>query len=88
MSTLLGSLLTTTPDAVLTTRRDLQYELLSERRAILSLAADGHGEPFWERHQRLRRAGYHLLDFCSLHPDRRPTEPELRELVSAVEKSG
>lgn len=88
MSTLLGSLLTTTPDAALTTRRDLQYELLSERRAILSLAANGHGELFWERHQRLRRAGYHLLDFCSLHPDRRPTEPELRELVSAVEKSG
>lgn len=75
MSNLLGALLTATPDQSLELRRDLQYELLSERRAAQSLARNNvdFAEQRWEEHLNLQRAGYALIDHCEAHPrDRLP----------------
>ena len=86
MATLLGLLFVNTPDSVLSARRDLQYELLSERRAIQSLAADNPEavRQFWARHITLQHAGYFLLDFCTTHPDRTATREELDALVREI----
>ena len=86
MATLLGLLFVNTPDAVLSARRDLQYELLSERRAIQSLAVDNPDtvRQFWARHIAVQHAGYFLLDFCTTHPDRTATRAELDSLVHEV----
>ena len=85
-ATLLGLLFVNTPDSVLSARRDLQYELLSERRAIQSLAADSPEavRQFWARHIALQHAGYFLLDFCTTHPDRTATREELDALVREI----
>lgn len=52
MDALLGSLLTKTPDGSLPERRDLQFELISERRAAQSLAQEFPevAAERWERH--------------------------------------
>lgn len=86
MATLLGLLFVNTPDAVLSARRDLQYELLSERRAIQSLAVDNPDavRQFWARHIAVQHAGYFLLDFCTTHPDRTATRAELDSLVREI----
>src|SRR5699024_4455295 len=68
MSTVLGSLLTETPDEALAQRRDLQYELLSERRSIQCLAMD-HPEQAQQRcaeHRAVQQGGYQIRDYCSL----------------------
>lgn len=69
MSSLLGALLTATPDETLELRRDLQYELLSERRAAQSLARNNPDTAAerWNEHLGLQRAGYALLDYCEAH---------------------
>ena len=86
MSTLLGLLLHSTPAAELAARRDLHYELLAERRAISSMAVDQPeaARNFWQRHITIQQAGYHVLDFCSTHPDVQPTDAQLRELASHI----
>ena len=52
MGALLGALLTGTPNQALDIRRDLQYELLSERQAISSLATNDPeiATPHWDGH--------------------------------------
>lgn len=66
MGALLGALLVTTPRHALPERRDLQYELLTERRAIMTLSANHPllAEEVWEKHQQMQRTGYMLLDYC------------------------
>lgn len=89
MSTLLGALHIRTPEEALAARRDLQYELLSERRAMVSLAIDNQKEvsQFWDRHIALQQTGYFLLDFCSAHPDRAATRSELNVLVTKIREA-
>ncbi len=89
MSMLLGSLFTHTPDEVLAARRDLQYELLGERRAIQSLASNDQDDArqFWDRHVNIQHAGYLLLDYCSTHPDRQPSRGDLNVLVTEIRKA-
>ena len=86
MSTLLGLLFINTPEEVLTSRRDLQYELLSERRAIQSLAADNPAtaRELWPRHIAIQHAGYFLLDYCSTHPFRMASREELDGIVKQI----
>lgn len=81
--TLLGALLFKSPDEALTLRRDLQLELLSERRSIqaISINQPHQAERYWQRHLDIQEAGYHLLDFCSTHPDRKPNRDEMKALV-------
>lgn len=66
MGALLGALLVTTPRRALPERRDLQYELLTERRTIMTLSANHPliAEEVWQRHQQMQRTGYMLLDYC------------------------
>ncbi len=73
MMTLLGALLADTPDRALAQRRDLQFELLGERRAAQSLAANlpETAAARWSEHLALQSAGYALLDRCNAHPDTR-----------------
>jgi len=86
MSTLLGLLFINTPEEVLASRRDLQYELLSERRAIQSLAADNPAtaRELWPRHIAIQHAGYFLLDYCSTHPFRNASWEELDGIIKQI----
>ena len=73
MLALLGTLLAATPNEALAQRRDLQFELLSERRAAQSLAGN-HPEVAaarWTEHLALQNTGYALLDRCNARPDTR-----------------
>lgn len=87
MGALLGALLTGTPNQALDIRRDLQYELLSERQAISSLATNDPeiAAPHWDGHRRIRTAGYLLLDYCRTHPDIRPSHEEISKLAEVVQ---
>lgn len=86
MSSLLGSLLTMTPEEAISQRRMLQYELLSERRAAASLARN---EPqltpvFWENHLHLQRAGYQILDTCTAAPRHNLNSNTINQLAEDV----
>lgn len=86
MGALLGALLTETPQQSLSQRRDLQYELLSERRSIQSVGANQPhrlGE-FSNQHEAIQHAGYQLLDFCNLAPDSQPGAADIRQLADKV----
>lgn len=85
MAALLGALLIKTPEEALAQRRDLHYELLSERRSIQSLATN-HSDisEFWERHTALQPAGYFLLDFCVVNPLSQPSRAELDTLIEKI----
>lgn len=89
MATLLGLLMWETPRQVLSQRRDLQYELLAERRSVQELAVDDQRSAlqFWDRHIEIQHSGYALLDFCVLHPDRIPSEAERKELAAIVQQA-
>jgi hypothetical protein len=70
----------------LSQRRDLQYELLSERRAAQSVALDaaGFADRHWPRHLVIQRSGYGLLDFCTAVGDRPATPEEITRLAETV----
>lgn len=89
MGALLGRLLTAKPADALNERRDLQYELLSERRATQTLAADApvDGRRIWPRHLRLQRAGYTLLDYCTTNDGRELRLGEIGELATLVREA-
>lgn len=86
MATMLGSLMTTTPESVMNIRRDLQFELLGERRAAQSLAHDHPqaSDRRWQQHLRVQRAGYSILDFCSTNENRLATREEIGALARQV----
>ena len=86
MGTLIGALATKTPQGALEERRDLQYELLSERRAIQSVAQNNRptAERRWDYHQQVQRAGYRLLDFCNANAHRDVTISEIAGLAEGV----
>lgn len=88
MSTVLGSLLTGKPVDALVQRRDLQYELLSERRAIQTLALDHpeQAQQHWEKHRAIQHAGYEILDYCSLSPNVMMEYGALGTLIESVRK--
>ncbi|GAB3691427.1 FUSC family protein [Corynebacterium nasicanis] len=87
MESLLGALLTGTPDEALEQRRDLQYELLSERRAAQSLARNNPqtAHERWAEHLALQRAGYALLDWCAAEPDTRLPLGDIQSLAERIE---
>ncbi|RSZ62376.1 FUSC family protein [Corynebacterium hylobatis] len=86
MGSLLGALLTKTPDGSLPERRDLQFELISERRAAQSLAQEFPevAAERWGRHLELQYAGYEILDHCNAHPDRELSLGEIADLSARV----
>lgn len=86
MGALLGALATKSPEGALEERRDLQYELLSERRSIQSVAEDSRSraEHRWEHHLQIQQAGYHLLDFCNANSNREVTIAEIADLAEHV----
>lgn len=85
MAALLGALLIKTPEEALAQRRDLHYELLSERRSIQSLATNRSDiDHFWRRHTALQTAGYFLLDFCVVNPLSQPSRAELDTLIEHI----
>lgn len=87
-STLLSALLTAAPDDVLPQRRDLQFELLSERRAVQSLAANlpGVAAERWATHLEVQSAGYALLDRCNAHPDQRLPIGDIQAVADRVSR--
>lgn len=89
MVTVVGLLALVPPKEILAQRRDLQYELLSERRSIQAIAMDQRqaAEEFWDRHLRIQHAGYAILDFCVLHADSRATEDERNELIALMRQA-
>ncbi|MDO5511777.1 FUSC family protein [Corynebacterium sp.] len=86
MESLLGALLTSTPEEALDQRRDLQYELLSERRAAQSLARNNPdiAHERWSEHLELQRAGYALLDWCAAEPDTRLPLGDIQALAERI----
>jgi hypothetical protein len=87
MGTLLGRLLTSrTPADALAERRDLQYELLSERRAAQSTAysAPRYAQAHWPHHLEIQHAGYALLDFCTTAGHRAVSVDEIGQLAATV----
>ena len=86
MGSLLGALATRSPEGALEERRDLQYELLSERRAIQSVAEDHRpiAEARWAHHLQVQRAGYHLLDHCNANTTRELSIAEIADLAEHV----
>ncbi|RNE49616.1 FUSC family protein [Corynebacterium alimapuense] len=89
MGALLGTLLTYIPDQALELRRDLQYELLSERRAAQSLAANSPqlAQQRWSDHLSLQRVGYAILDHCEAHPDQQPSLTEITTLAKGIQST-
>lgn len=86
MGNLIGSLATNTPAESLEQRRDLQYELLAERRMLQAISADhpdvaAAAEP---EHLAVQAAGYHLLDYCTANPDRELSLAEIEGLATQV----
>lgn len=88
MGALVGTLATRTPAQSLAYRRDLQYELLGERRAIQTLVADRRqsAESQWAEHLDLQATGYRLLDFANAHADRELELDEVRALAAQVKE--
>nr|WP_120492013.1 FUSC family protein [Corynebacterium lactis] len=86
MGTLLGALLTGTPNEALNIRRDLQYELLSERQAIQSLGINhpDTAAKHWEGHRKIRAAGYLMLDYCRTHADTMADREDIAKLAKTV----
>ena len=87
MGALLGELTTASSvQEALSQRRDLQYELLSERRAAQSVALDAAGFAglHWPRHLAIQRTGYRLLDFCTDAGDRAASPEEITRLAATV----
>lgn len=81
-----GSLLTSGPGAPLTELRDLQYELLSERRAAQTLV-NNHPEVArkrWPTHLAVQLSGYSLLDFVTANTHRQLSFEEIAELARRV----
>lgn len=88
MGSLLGALMVTTPEGAKEERRDLQYELLSERRAVNSLAMD-HPEDalkVWADHVEVQRAGYAMLDYCNARNDEILSTEEVAGLAGDLRK--
>lgn len=88
MGALLGALLVTPPAGAKEERRDVQYELLAERRAMDVLAAD-HPEAareLWPRHLEIQRAGYAILDYCSAHNDELFDAGQIRLLAEELKR--
>ncbi|AWT25548.1 hypothetical protein Csp1_07390 [Corynebacterium provencense] len=91
MGALLGQLLTTpTVKDALPQRRDLQYELLSERHSAQTVALDSpaFAEGNWYRHLAVQRVGYQLLDFCTTAGDRSVSPTEVTRLAEKVRDMG
>ncbi|WP_291314120.1 FUSC family protein [Corynebacterium sp. UBA2622] len=88
MGSLLGALLVTPPSGAKEERRDLQYELLSERRAVNSLAVDHPRAALavWADHVDIQRAGYAILDYCSAHNDDMLTAGQVGELAGHLKR--
>jgi len=81
-------LLTAAPDDVLPQRRDLQFELLSERRAVQSLAANPPevAAERWATHLEVQSAGYALLDRCNDRPDQRLPIGDIQDVADRVSR--
>lgn len=86
MGTLLGSLLTMSPREAIAQRRDLQYELLAERRAAQSLAVNNPDVAArqWSQHLDIQHAGYNILDECTRLNNREFTMEEIMEMAREV----
>lgn len=88
MSSLLGALLTQTPNEAIHSRRDLQYELLSERWAIASLARNDRATALsrWSQHVSIQQAGYRLFDACTASPTSRLDTPAITSLADDLRR--
>lgn len=88
MGAALGALLTARPSStiVLTELRDLQYELLSERRAAQTLANNQSkvAEQRWDTHLAVQLSGYSIVDHATASSHREQTIEEIAELARRV----
>ncbi|QGU07989.1 Fusaric acid resistance protein family protein [Corynebacterium occultum] len=81
-----GALLTSRPGRQLTELRDLQYELLGERRAVQTLV-NNHPEiakERWNTHLAVQLAGYSLLDYVTASANRQLSFEEIAELARRI----
>ncbi|WP_018296090.1 FUSC family protein [Corynebacterium lubricantis] len=88
MGSLLGALMVTTPEGAKEERRDLQYELLSERRSVNSLAMDHPDDALevWADHVDVQHSGYAMLDFCNAHNDEELSTTQVAELADDLKR--
>ncbi|MHA2789530.1 FUSC family protein [Corynebacterium sp. S7] len=88
MGSLLGALMVTTPEGAKEERRDLQYELLSERRSVNSLAMDHPDDALevWADHVEVQESGYAMLDYCNAHNDEELTPAQITELAGDLKR--
>ncbi|MBC6794140.1 hypothetical protein CRD15_00175 [Corynebacterium sp. LK28] len=90
MGSLLGALLTTHPDDALYARRDLQFELLSERKHMMKMINNNssYARRVWAKHNQLQLTGYTLLDYCNAHADEELSLSEINRLAASVRALG
>ena len=90
MGALLGALLMNPPDRALYARRDLQFELLSERKHMMKMINNNspYARSMWAKHNQLQLTGYTLLDYCNAHADEELSLSEINRLAAAVRQLG
>ena len=90
MGALLGALLINPPDRALYARRDLQFELLSERKHMMKMINNNspYARSMWAKHNQLQLTGYTLLDYCNAHADEELSLGEINRLAAAVRQLG
>lgn len=86
MGDLIGALTILPPSQCLARRRDLQFELVGERRAVISLSKDHHtrAKAVWRSHLMVQKVGYDILDVATTRGDQALTIAEIDELALRV----
>lgn len=86
MGDLIGALTILPPSQCLARRRDLQFELVGERRAIISLSKDHHtrAKAVWRSHLMVQKVGYDILDVATTRGDQPLTIAEIDKLALRV----
>lgn len=90
MAALLGRLMVTaSPQDALVQRRDVQYELLRERRDAQAAANNHRGlalrdDAWWQRHLAVQHTGYELLDRCAVAGARPLGRDELDQMAGDI----
>lgn len=86
MGDLIGALTILPPSECLARRRDLQFELVGERRAIISLTQDHHStaRAVWRTHLMVQKVGYDILDVATTRNEQSLTLAEIDKLSLRV----
>lgn len=86
MGDLIGVLTFLQPSKALARRRDLQFELVGEHRAILSLNKDHHStaKAIWRGHLMIQKIGYEILDTATQKNEQDLSVAEIDKLAIRI----